>query len=334
MCGFLEKHNTSLQSNRLWHWKQLLMRTEDSTADKNRSKSLDIVLGLLPLVLGFQLIIWIAYLPTALGGHADFRNCYSAGLILRSGRGHQLYDYSLQREIQNTTISPSPMVLPYVHLPYEALLFAPFTLMSYRDAFIGFLSLNLVLLGASYILLRKQMLRTLRLWRWFPFLFVVGFAPVSATLLQGQDSLLTLLLFLAALVSLDSDREITAGLFSGLALYKFQLVLPIVALLLIWRRWGFALGAAISTLTVLALSAAVSGVSGLTQYFLSLRDISTKFISTNEVLYVMPVMRMPNVRGMILAIPGLPSVFAVATIAAISLILFGIAAWARNERTC
>ena len=227
------------------------------------------------------------------------------------------------------------MVLPYVHLPYEALLFAPFTLMSYRDAFIGFLSLNLVLLGASYILLRKQMLRTLRLWRWFPFLFfVVGFAPVSATLLQGQDSLLTLLLFLAALVSLDSDREITAGLFSGLALYKFQLVLPIVALLLIWRRWGFALGAAISTLTVLALSAAVSGVSGLTQYFLSLRDISTKFISTNEVLYVMPVMRMPNVRGMILAIPGLPSVFAVATIAAISLILFGIAAWARNERTC
>src|SRR5579864_8998996 len=162
-----------------------------------QSRSLEIILGLLPLVLGFQLIIWIAYLPTALGGDADFRNFYSAGLILRSGRGHQLYDYPLQRDIQNAAISPASMVLPYVHLPYEALLFAPFTLLSYRSAFLCFLSLNVVLLFISYRLLQGRLWRALQMWRWFPLLFFVGYPPATATLLQGQDSILTLLLFCA-----------------------------------------------------------------------------------------------------------------------------------------
>lgn len=293
---------------------------------KTRSRSLELILGLLPLVLGFQLIIWMSYLPTALGGHADFRNCYSAGLILRSGRGRQLYDYELQRQIQNTTISPATMVLPYVHLPYEALLFAPFTIFSYRKAFVGFLFLNLVFLFIAFWLWQKLPPSKVQVWRWFSLLFFVGFAPISATLLQGQDSILTLLLFSAAVVSIDSN-EMLAGAFLGLALYKFQLVLPIAALFLLWRRWNFLAGSSVSALSALGLSAILASPDGLRQYFLSLHDISTKFTAGNNIVYIMPVSSMPNIRGTLLAIPHLSPGIASGLVIALSIVVFGFAFW-------
>src|SRR5437762_1016280 len=103
---------------------------------------MEIVLGLLPLVLGVQLLIWVVYLPAALGGNADFRNCYSAGLIVKSGQGHQIYDYRLQKELQDSLISKSSMVLPYVHLPYEAILFVPLAFLKYKVAYFCMLALN------------------------------------------------------------------------------------------------------------------------------------------------------------------------------------------------
>jgi len=45
---------------------------------------------MLPIVLGIQLLAWLIFLPAAIDGNADFRQVYSAGYILRSGRGRQL----------------------------------------------------------------------------------------------------------------------------------------------------------------------------------------------------------------------------------------------------
>src|SRR5215470_3096116 len=149
------------------------------TAHKN-PRSLEVILGLLPLVFGLQLIIWIVYLPAALRGNADFRNCYTAGLILKSGQGHRIYDYRLQKEIQDSVISKSPMVLPYVHLPYEALLFVPLALLTYRNAYLCILALNLLCLFGCYRMLRKKLWRLKTLWWCFPFLFFLAFMPVPA----------------------------------------------------------------------------------------------------------------------------------------------------------
>jgi hypothetical protein len=271
------------------------------------------------------------YLPVALGGHADFRNCYSAGVIVRSGRGHQLYDYELQKNIQDTLISPSSDVLPYVHLPYEALLYAPLTAFSYRNAFFCFLGFNLFCLFACYHTLQGKLGRMHALWRWFPFLFLIGFTPIVAALVQGQDSLITLLLLAIALVRLEAGDDTLAGFFVGLVMFKFQLVFPIVGLFFLWRRWRFVLGAGSSIFLTLLVSALVVGLHGLVEYARSLHNISTTFIAGGRVLYVMPVSRMPNLRGLILAIPHLRSGLATGLVLILSVIFFGLAAWSGRK---
>ena len=296
-----------------------------------RTRSLEVILGLLPLVLGLQLLIWIVYLPVALRGDADFRNCYSAGAIVRSGRGHHLYDYELQKNIQDAVISQSSNVLPYVHLPYEALLFVPLSVLSYRNAFFCFFGLNLLCLLVCYRMLRGKLGRLHALWRWFPFLFVIGFMPIAAALMQGQDSLITLLLLASALVSLEAGNDALAGFLVGLMMFKFQLVLPIAGLFFLWRRWRFVLGTSFSIFITLAVSALVSGIDGLWAYVLSLRDISTTFMAGGQILYLMPVSRMPNLRGLIFALPHLRSGLATALVLILSLVLFALAAWSGRK---
>lgn len=300
------------------------------TAHKN-PRSLEVILGLLPLVFGLQLIIWIVYLPAALRGNADFRNCYTAGIILKSGQGHQIYDYRLQKEIQDALISQSPMVLPYVHLPYEALLFVPLALLTYRHAYLCLLALNLLCLFGCYRMLREKLWRLNALWWCFPFLFVLAFMPVPAALMQGQDSLLTLLLFAGALSSLEAGKDLQAGLLVGFAVFKFQLVIPIVALFFLWRRWRFVVGSSISVLTSLSLSVLVSGFASLAGYVRSLHEISTKFTAAGQILYLMPVARMPNIRGLVLSIPHLAPGAAIVLVAILSGAVVLLAAWsARN----
>jgi len=51
----------------------------------------------------------------------------------------------------------------------------------------------------------------------------VTFLPVSAALMQGQDSVLLLALLAAAAVTLDRGRELTAGVLVGLGYSSFRL---------------------------------------------------------------------------------------------------------------
>jgi len=293
--------------------------------EKPRTRSLEIVLGLLPLVLGVQLLIWVVYLPAALGGNADFRNCYSSGILFRTGHGHQLYDYAAQKNIQDTLISKTAIGMPYVHPPYEALLFAPISYLRYRSAFLAWMAVNFVLLLGSYGILRKYLWRLYNSWRWLPILFFLGFAPVSGTLLQGQDSLITLFLFSIALSALESGRDALAGCLVGLAAYKFQLVLPITGLFLLWHRWRFVGGACLSSFAAILLSALVSGSGSLFSYVAYVRETSVKFA------ILMPPSRMPNLRGLVSSL-HLGSNLSTALLLVLSLGLVAFVVW-RGRKT-
>ncbi len=254
---------------------------------------------MLPIVLGIQLLAWLIFLPAAIDGNADFRQVYSAGYILRSGRGRQLYDYQLQKAVQNSVVSPAVTVLPYVHLPFEALLYAPLSWLSYRHAYLFFLLLNILCLLTCYGLLRESTRRLQSVWRWFPLLLLIGFTPTAGTLMQGQDSIITLLLFTAAWLKLRRGSDFTAGFLLGLVVFKFQIALPIAVLFLAWRKWRFLAGTSSSALLALALSAFICGPRNLVLYFWSLRGISTKIMAGDQVLYIMPVARMANLRGLL-----------------------------------
>jgi len=295
------------------------------------SRSLQLVLGLLPLVLGSQLIIAIAYLPTALRGEADFRSMYTAGILLTSGGAHQLYNYSRQKRIQDETFPNNPALLPYNHLPYEALLFAPLARLSYQSAFWCWLGMNLIVAVLCCLCLQKRLWRLEQLWSWLPVLFLFGFAPIAATLMQGQDSILTLLLFSLALVILDAGMQWFAGLLIGLAFYKFQLVLPVVFLFCFWRKWRLVAGIMASIAATLTLSILLSGAGQLAHYVYSLQHLSSAFPSGTSVLQIMPAARMPDIRGMVAAIPFLPPTTALAMTIMLSLLVSIVSIWAGRK---
>src|SRR5439155_18526017 len=142
----------------------------------------------------------------------------------------------------------------------------------------------------------KRLWRLERMWRWFPILLIVGFMPVHAALIQGQDSLILLLLLAAALMSVDRAGSLMAGFMLGLGLFRFQIVLPIVFLFFIWRRWRLLFGACVSSLIAVVLCTFVSGISGLRLYAHRLYEISLGRQGLDLALYGIPVTRMPNLR--------------------------------------
>lgn len=259
-----------------------------------------LALGIPAYLLGIHLWTWVLYLPIFLSGHADFRQLYVGGYMLRSGHTHEFYDYRAQKEFENRLVSTADVALPINHLAYEELLFVPFSYFQYSRAYFLFLVFNLVLLCVAYSVMRSWAVNLTTIYKWLPGVMVLAFLPVAAALIQGQDSILLLLLLASACRLLQSEREKPAGALLGLALFKFQLVLPIVALFLLWRRWRFVAGFVMSGIAVVAASVWLVGLQQVRTYVQSLLSMSVGLSSVSEeVKYGISPAAMPNIRGLI-----------------------------------
>ena len=192
-----------------------------------------------------QLLGWLTFFPSALRGHADFRQLYAAGYMVRTGHASELYDARAQQQFQNALVGNDERALPFIRPAYQALLFVPFSLLPYRSAYLAFLAVNLLLLAMAFWLIASTMRNLARIWRGLPVFVFLVFYPIALALMQGQDSILLLVLLAAALVALDRGREMMAGMLVALGLFKMQIVIPIALLFLLWRRWRFFAGFAL-----------------------------------------------------------------------------------------
>jgi glycosyl transferase family 87 len=201
-------------------------------------------------------------------GLPDFSGSYTAGLLLRDGHGSRLYDDHLQESVQRSfsplAVQKRRTILPYLHLPYEALLYAPLAHFSYLTAYAIWLAVNLALLCAIPFLLRSRLERlgTAPVYLWL--LACFAFFPIFIALIQGQDSILLLFLYCLAWRSLERGSEFASGSWLALGLYKYHLVVPFV--LPLWRRRKL-IGGFLSVAAILGLvSLAITGWSSLRGY--------------------------------------------------------------------
>jgi Glycosyltransferase family 87 len=262
-------------------------------------------------------------LPVFLHGRADFRQLYTAGYLVRSGRAHQLYDYDTQFHFQNELVSKAEIALPFIRPAYQGLLFVPFSFLPYRAAYFAFLAVNLALLTVSFRLLRPKMKRIAHVYPWLPAAMFLGFLPIAAALMQGQDSILLLSLLAAALASLDRKRELTAGILIGMGLFKFQIVIPIALLFVAWRRWRFFSGFALSSFCLGAISVWLVGLSQAGVYVRSLIAMGSGSASrADQLRYPISLNVMPNLHGLIFGLAG--SRFSAFRITAATVILSGV----------
>ena len=104
-------------------------------------------------MLSLHLIIAWDSIDLIRKGYPDFSTFYSGASMVRQGLGKQLYDEATQYRIQlqfaaGVSIRQGP--LPYIHPPFEALLFIPFTWFSYPTAYLLWDLLNLVFLAFCF----------------------------------------------------------------------------------------------------------------------------------------------------------------------------------------
>lgn len=260
----------------------------------------------------------------------DFRCFYTAGYLVRTGDAGHLYDATTQLRLQNALISKGRRAIPFVHPPYEALLDAPFTLLNYRGAYFAFLVLNILLLGASFWLLRPRMSNLASVFPWLPLALFVTFLPVVDALMQGQDSVLLLAILAGVSVLMDRKRSVAAGCLLALGLFRFQIVLPIALLFLLWRRWRFCIGFTLSSAALFLLSVAMVGWSGVKAYSNLLLAYTHRVGSEADfsILIRVPPIHMPNLRGLISALHHfhLPDAFLTVMTLAASLAMLYLAA--------
>jgi alpha-1,2-mannosyltransferase len=236
-------------------------------------------------------------------GLPDFSIFYTAGLILRRGEPARMYDDSLQYQVQQefapALVMASGRPLPYNHPPFEAPLYLPFALLPYFTAYLLWGALNFVLLVAIGYLLRPHLVPLSSWLPWWPWIAGIAFFPVADTLSLGQDSILLLLAYALVFVCLISGNDAWAGVFLGLGLFKFQLVLPFVFILLLRRKWRFVAGFAVSGAGLTLLSAAIVGWRTLLSYPVYVWQVNRHgragVIVTND---------MPDLRGLIAGLPG------------------------------
>jgi hypothetical protein len=310
---------------------------ESGAQEARKSWPHDLVLGILPLLIGIEILLWTAYLPLGLRGFADFRQLYTGGYMLRTGHGGELYDYDSQQRFQEYLV-PVGGHLPLVisHLAYEELLFVPLSMLRYRIAYFGFMALNFALLIFCAELLRRRFGVLSDRWKWLPAFLLLAFFPISRTLQNGQDSILILSLLLAAQWALDCDKQFTAGLLVGIGIFKFQIVIPIAILFLIWRRWRFLEGVAASSAAAGLVTLWLIGIGGVRGYFQILLSMSLRLYSAADMRrYTIDPREMLNLRGLISAMFGgfLPPMYVHLLVAACSLFVLAAAARRRPSMT-
>jgi hypothetical protein len=263
-----------------------------------------LIIALVSITLFLSVSGFFLSLPSALTGHVDFRTFYTVGYMVRTGHASDIYNVARYQRYQNDLVSPLEGLLPFNHLAYEGLLYVPFSIFSYRVAYILFTCVNLFVFALSVKLFAPLLGALSEIWSHLALGLMISFLPVAMALIEGQDSLFLLFLFVAATVAFHEQKDFKAGVLFGLSLFKFQYAAPVAVLLVIWKRWQFLRGFLISAAVVISVSIWLTGFSGALMFVKSVLEVSARYSASNGVLYGIHPDGMPNFRGLSYMITG------------------------------
>jgi Glycosyltransferase family 87 len=229
------------------------------------------VVSVAALMLLVQLVALYQGVPGALRGKANFRCLYSAGFMVRTGRRTEIYDYQRTQSFQQQLVGREYGTVAFDRPAYEALLFAPLSVLGYRTAYFSFFVLNLGFLAFAIRWLRPYLDKIGKVWRWGPVAVFLCFLPVGMSLIQGEDSIVLLTLLVASAVCFYRGWDFSAGVLLGLTLFQFQYSIPIALLFLLWRRWRILAGFCVAGAGCALVSVWITGLQGLKTYAQLLR---------------------------------------------------------------
>jgi Glycosyltransferase family 87 len=294
--------------------------TESQTTSKGIEFNENIVALLGCAILLVSAVLWADRPPTM--EKTDFSVTYIGSRMVYLGQGSKLYDLAEQQKLKRLLL-PDAEPLIYEHPPFEALLLAPLGALSYKTAYLTWGLINVTIWLMLPFVLRpyapapRDDLGYLVLW--------LLFAPLGVTLFQGQSSLVMLLVYSLAFISMKQRRDYRAGAILGLGLFKFQFILPFALIFLLWRQWRFLKGFLATAAGLGVLSLLAVGWTGIWSYI----HLIVSIVRHPDNVTYGAAIDMGTVQGFVHALLGkvLGRPVISLLVAAISVSLIGWSAW-------
>jgi hypothetical protein len=213
------------------------------------------------LIIQLGVPLWVQFRTGVHSLHilpADFIYFYGIGRIANEFPLARLYDYSLQLQVFNQVFAlhdgaygPSP------YPPFVALFFGPFARLPFNAAFAAWAGISLLLYVSGVCAALREFFPTEPLKVSLFVCFSLGFYPfLVGTLANGQLASVAVFAISAAFVLDRRGWPIASGLALSLLLYKPTLLLLLLPMMLLTRRFralcGFISGGAILTLVATA----------------------------------------------------------------------------------
>lgn len=204
-----------------------------------------VLVGVTVTVLFTQTILQTSFILTSEPGveaiKIDYRVFWAAGKLALQGEPLAAFDTARLGEIHK--IDPEAY-MPWLYPPGYLVLVMPFGAMAFSTGFLVFALLSLVLMGLAVHSFTAGVIPV-----WLALTLAPAYVP---TLIIGQNNLLWLAGFLAALAALRDRRWVLAGIFIGCLTLKPQLGLLLPVALIAAGHWRTILVAAV-TAAVLAI---------------------------------------------------------------------------------
>jgi len=219
-----------------------------------RIRSLPALTSFVIVVFALGNIVLGHGLENALGGPVggDFLAFYTGGSFARRGLSGQLLNIDAQHKFQEQVLGvTTSYTAVWIHPPYLAWLFSPFSRLPYLPAYALFVLLS----GASFAFSLRALRRELKLEHSTPKLlwFSAQYFPTLHWLLNGQTTGIWLSVLSWVFIWLRRERDIAAGLLLGLFVCKPPLALGVAASLLGAKRFRCLAGVGVTTFALLGV---------------------------------------------------------------------------------
>ena len=212
----------------------------------------------------------------------DYIAFHTAGLLLMQAQGAQLYEHALVVATQDDLLQGAAPGFydAYRNPPFFALPFAPLSLLGLIPGYAAWSLLSLAFLALALWLLLQDVPELQARWRGLTIL-VFAFPPVIIGLLDGQNTTLSLLLYVLIYRSLLRGQDRAAGVWAALGIFKPQLFFVFPIIFLASRRWRALATYAASALLLALLSFALVGSEGTLGWLRILLDMETANSAAN-----------------------------------------------------
>jgi hypothetical protein len=198
----------------------------------------------------------------------DFAGFYTAGRILDECPPQRLYDLELQDRVFHEVLPglPPEAKLPYVYPPFFSLLFGPLALLPYTWACLIWMLISACLYLGGLALLWRGREAIPERERWTTLLLALSFGPFMECWLSGQASAVGFAALALALRCEALRRPFSLGLCLAPCLYKPPLLVLVIPMLVVARRWRALGGFAVGGLVLAAVSLLAAGWRGCLAY--------------------------------------------------------------------